>query len=232
MAKMALSIWSAIISTIAILASNSPAKSSTLPQEFGQLGTPTTQASNHILYLEKAPTVNSQNIILAGHSSHRSHSSHSSHRSHASHYSGYSGSSYTPSYSEPSTSGYGSSGRSVPSSTYSPSSTEYTGTVRSATPVTKNNNPISKSEDIQHTQSNLLFDNEKRSKSSVDGNVSQKSAPSKKKSEASNNNIIIFSDGTFTDCEKITQNNDNVICTHGNGKFKTKYARATIKSIQ
>ncbi len=102
MAKIALRIWSAIMSTFAILVASSPANASTTPTT--DLGGFTIQRSKKPeLFLEKASAAVEEKMVVAGH---RSHASHSSHRSHYSGYGSSGGSNYstnTPSY-EPSSS--------------------------------------------------------------------------------------------------------------------------------
>lgn len=88
MARLALRIWSVIISAIAVMAANSPTNA-TISNGNSELGGAITdkRSKKPELFLEKAATSADQKVMIAGHSSHRSHASHRSH------YSGYSSSS-------------------------------------------------------------------------------------------------------------------------------------------
>ena len=84
MARLALRIWSVIISAIAVMAANSPANSTISVGNNELTGAITDKRSKKPeLFLEKAATSADQKVMIAGHSSHRSHASHRSH------YSGY-----------------------------------------------------------------------------------------------------------------------------------------------
>lgn len=81
MARIALRIWSAIISTFAVMAAHSPTNAAVA--EAGEnLGVVIAQRSKKPeLFLEKASTASEQSIVVAAHRSHSSHRSHASHRS-------------------------------------------------------------------------------------------------------------------------------------------------------
>lgn len=98
MARIALRIWSAIISTFAVMAVHSPANSAVAGASADLEGITAQRSKKPELFLERTATLSEPNINVAAHRSH------SSHRSHASHASGYGTSSRTSASEPPSSS--------------------------------------------------------------------------------------------------------------------------------